>query len=245
MVLSRWSNFCVKISIVKFLKEWWAQWREYLAEFLATLIFIFVASLALLSNQIYGQIGAVGISLSIGLVYTSLVFASVQSAGGYLNPAVTLALWLCGRLSHAKTVSFIVVQILASFSAAFLLHLIFGQAALQFLLGAPTLGVGVDLISAVVVEAILTAGLVFVIFATAVDRNGPVSFAPLALGLYVVAATLVALPISGAAFNPARVIGPLVLAKSYDSLAVWLIGPLGGSLMSIVYETAFLRRGRK
>jgi glycerol uptake facilitator-like aquaporin len=241
----RWSNFDVQVAIIKFLKEWWGQWRAFLAEFLATLIFVFVASCAVLSNQIYGQIGIVGVALAIGFSYGALVFASSHLSGGFLNPALTLALWLAGRMSHAKTVTLIFVQVAASFAAIGLISLVFGSGASRLFYGAPTLGVGVDAANALGLEAILVAALVFVLFACAVDRGGPVSFSALALGLFVTGATLVALPISGAGLNPVRAIGPLVLSKSYGSLAVWLVGPLAGSLISILYEFAFLRRGKK
>ena len=123
--------------------------------------------------------------------------------------------------------------------------MIFGNSAARFLLGTPTIGVGVDIASAVALEAILTAALVFVVFATAVDRRGPVSFSALALGLYVTCATIAALAICGPALNPARAIVPAVLSKSYESLAVWLIGPVTGSLFGPLYEVVFLRKGKK
>ncbi len=91
----------------------------------------------------------------------------------------------------------------------------------------------------------MTAILVMIVFATVVDRTGPVSFAPLALGTYVAAVTILAFPITGAVFNPARAVGPAVLASSYDTLAVWIIGPVSGSLFAVVYELAFLRTGKR
>lgn len=235
----------MRFSGSQLLKGWIADWRAYLAEFLATLVFVFIACLVTLSSQFYGQINGIGVALAIGLSYTALVFASVHLGGGYINPAVTLALWLAGKMSHIKAVSLIVAQIIASFSAAGLIFLIFGQTAQRFFLGTPTVGVGIDIASALTLEAILTAALVFVVFATAVDRSGPVSFSVLALGLYVTGATIAALEISGAVLNPSRAIGPAILSKSYESLAVWLIGPITGSLMGPLYEFVFLRKGRK
>ncbi|OGE09147.1 hypothetical protein A3A60_01190 [Candidatus Curtissbacteria bacterium RIFCSPLOWO2_01_FULL_42_26] len=227
------------------LKEISSDWRAYLAEFLATLAFVFITCLAVLSNQFYGQIGDVGVALAIGFSYAALVFASAHIAGGYLNPAVTLALWLAGRMSHIKAVFLIIAQIAASFAAAALIYWIFGSNAQRFFLGMPSVGIGIEMAGAIAIEAILTAALVFVVFATAVDRRGPVSFSALALGLYVTCATIAALAISGAVLNPARAIGPAVLSQSYESLAVWLIGPVTGSLFGPLYEVVFLRKGKK
>ena len=170
-----------------------------------------------------------------------LIFLS----GGFLNPAITLALWLAGKLSYLKAASFIIVQTIASFVAAGLILAIFGDKAKEYFLGIPTLGLGIDLANGVIIEAVLTAFLIFIVFATVVDRRGPVSFAPLSLGFFLTAATILAMPLSGAIFNPARAIGPAVFSGFYEMLAVWLIGPLAGSLFGIVYEVTFLRRGKK
>ena len=220
-------------------------WRAYLAEFLGTFILVLVSSWVVLARFLYPDINNLEIALAIGFSYAALIFATIHLSGGFLNPALTLALWLSQKLSGTKTVFFIIFQILASFAAGGVLLLIFGANALQFGLGGPALGVNVSLQTAVLTEALMTAGLVFVTFATMVDRGGPVSFGPLVLGLILVGETIVALPISGAAFNPARAIGPAVLAKSVDSLAVWIIGPLLGSLFGIVYAFLFLKKGKK
>jgi len=231
--------------IISIIKGWVAEWRAYLAEFLGTFVFVLIASLAVVVESLYGGLGILGIALAIGFSYAALVFASVHLAGGFLNPALTLALWLSQKLSGTKTVFFIIFQVLASFAAGGVLLLIFGANALQFGLGGPALGVNVSLQTAVLTEALMTAGLVFVTFATMVDRGGPVSFGPLVLGLILVGETIAALPISGAAFNPARAIGPAVLAKSVDSLAVWIIGPLLGSLVGVVYSLLFLKKSKR
>ena len=220
-------------------------WRAYLAEFLGTFILVLVSSWVVLARFLYPDINNLEIALAIGFSYAALIFATIHLSGGFLNPALTLALWLSQKLSGTKTVFFIIFQILASFAAGGVLLLIFGANALQFGLGGPALGVNVSLQTAVLAEALMTAILVFVTFATMVDRGGPVSFGPLVLGLILVGETIVALPISGAAFNPARAIGPAVLAKSVDSLAVWIIGPLLGSLFGIVYAFLFLKKGKK
>ena len=220
-------------------------WRAYLAEFLGTFILVLVSSWVVLARFLYPDINNLEIALAIGFSYAALIFATIHLSGGFLNPALTLALWLSQKLSGTKTVFFIIFQVLASFAAGGVLLLIFGANALQFGLGGPVLGINVSLQVAVLTEALMTAGLVFVTFATMVDRGGPVSFGPLVLGLILVGETIAALPISGAAFNPARAIGPAVLAKSVDSLAVWIIGPLLGSLVGVVYSLLFLKKSKR
>ncbi len=212
---------------------------------MGTFVFVLIANGVIISNFLYGDIKTLGISLAVGFSYAALVFMTVHTSGGYLNPAVVVALWLVKKLDGVKAVFFILTQVLASFAAAAILLLIFGEGAKQVYLGGPILGINVDISIAVLVEAILSGGLIFAVLATMVDRRGPVSFGPLVLGFFVVAATIMAMPISGAALNPARAIGPLVLSKTTNSLAVFVIGPLSGSLFALVYEVVFLRKGKK
>lgn len=230
---------------VKFVVDWFLPWRAYLIEFLGTFIFLLLSGWVVLAKFLYAGTGELEIAITIGFAYAACVYATANLSGGFLNPAITLALWLAQKLSGTKTVFFIIAQILASFAASAALLLIFGTNGIKFGLGGPISGIGVSLQAAVLVEAILSAIIVFVTFATIVDKMGPVSFGPLVLGLILISATIVALPVSGAGFNPARVIGPAVLAQSFDNIAVWIIGPLLGSLFGIVYAFLFLKKGRK
>lgn len=220
-------------------------WRAYCAEFLGTFVFVFVASLSVLANNFYGEVGTLGIALATGLVIAAMVFATVHISGGHLNPAVTLALWLTQRISTVSAIFYILAQLLASFAAAFSLYLIFFDRAMKFSLGGPVLESGITLQTAVTLEAILTAILVFVVFATMVDKRGPVSFGPIVVGLVVIAASIAAGPMTGAALNPARALGPLVVSRHFDSLPVWIIGPFAGSLFGIVYDFVFLKKSKK
>lgn len=226
-------NFFSKINL---------NWRAYLAEFLGTFVFVFIASCAVITNGLYGEVGTLGISLATGLTLSAMIFATVHISGGHLNPAVTLALWLSQKLNTINGFFYILFQIMGSFAAAYGLLLIFGERAMKFNVGGPALGSGVDVQTAVILEAILTAVLVFAVFAIIVDKRGPGSFGPLVIGLIVVVASLAVGALTGAALNPARALGPLVFARQFDLLPVYLIGPFAGSLFGIVYEFVFLRK---
>lgn len=220
-------------------------WRAYVAEFLGTFVFVFVAAGAVLTNVLFGELGSLGVPIATGLSLGVMIFATVAISGGNLNPAVTFSLWLAQKISTVTAVFYVLMQLLASVAAAYSLQFIFGSRATEFFLGGPALSVDTTVPIALSLEAILTAVLVFVVFATAVDKRGPVSFAPLAIGLTVLVAGIFAGPITGAALNPARAIGPLVVSGHYDSLMVFVIGPLMGSLMGLFYEFVFLRQGKR
>lgn len=220
-------------------------WQAYLAEFIGTFVFVLISAGAVLTNIFVGDVGNIGIALATGLVLTAMIYSTVAISGGHLNPAVTLALWFGEKISLISAVLYISFQLLASISAAFLLLWLFGQEATQFALGGPILGFDVNVQSAIVVEAILTAVLVFGVFATMVDRRGPVSFGPLVIGLVVAASGIFAGPLTGAALNPARAVGPLLVSNSYSTFLVWIIGPITGSLVGFVYKFLFLTSSKK
>ena len=220
-------------------------WRAYLAEFLGTFVFVFIAAGAVLSNIIFGDVGVLAQATAGGLALAAMIWATAAISGGHINPAVTLAVWFVGRISTLNAFFYIFAQVLASFAAAGLLLFVFGPAAMQFGLAAPVLGANVSVQAAVVVEAVLTAALVFAVFATTIDSRGSVSFGPLVIGLVAMVGGIFAGPITGAALNPARVLGPAVIAGSYTNLPIWILGTFTGSLFGIVYNFVFLRKTSK
>ena len=230
---------------LKFIKDWFSDWRVYLAEFLGTFVVVLTICGVTLSNIFYGDVGILGIAFASGLVYAAMMFATVHLSGGHLNPAITLALWLTQKIKGATAFFYVFSQLLASFAAAGIIILIFGKNALEFSLGGPVVSSGVSLENALIVEATLTVILVFVYFATLVDRRGPVSFGPLVVGFVYLVSGIFAISLSGASLNPARALGPAVISRSFDTLMIWIVGPLAGSLFGIVYEFVFLRKGKK
>ncbi len=220
-------------------------WRAYLAEFLGTFVFVFVASGSVLANIFFGDVGVLAQALATGLVFGAMIFVTSAISGGHLNPAVTLSLWLARKISALNAFFYIAFQVLASFAAGGTLLYVFGDRAIRFSLGAPILGADVSAQAALILEAILTAALVFAVFATVVDRRGPVSFGPLVMGLVVLVSGIFAGPISGAALNPARAIGPAIISQNFTNLPIWILGPFAGSLFGLVYEFLFLRKTSK
>jgi len=219
-------------------------WRALVAEFLGTFVFVFVACGSVLTRNIYEDFGTVGVALATSVILTSLIFATVAISGAHLNPAVTLSAWLTQRINTVTAALYILVQILAGFAAAYLLLFLFGDKGMAFYLGGPVLSADTTVQSGLILEAILTAVLVFVFFATMVDKRGPVSFGPIAVGLVFLAAGIFAGPIEGAALNPVKV-APLIVSGHTESLLVWVVGPLTGALFGVVYEWLFLRQGKR
>lgn len=224
---------------------WFIPWRSYVAEFLGTFIFVLVANGAVLTDLLYTEIGPVGKAMAAGLAISAAIFATVHLSGAHLNPAVTLGMWITGRLMGFVTIFYIVAQLVAGLAAAAILLLVFGPGARELGLGIGPLGIGVTSQQALLIEAVLTAILILTVFATFVDRRGLTSFGPLAVGLVVAAAGILAGPLTGAILNPARVIGPAVISQTWENLPIWIVGPALGSFAGILYEWLFLRKGKR
>lgn len=226
------------------MKLTFSNWRALVAEFLGTFVFVFVACGSVLTRNIFDDFGVIGVALATSVILTALMFATVALSGGHLNPAITLAAWLTQKINTVTAVLYIVVQVIAGFAAAFLLLFIFGDHGTAFYLGGSVLSVDTTVQSGLVLEAVLTAVLVFAFFATMIDKRGPVSFGPIAVGLVFLAVGIFAGPIEGAALNPVKV-APLIVSGHTESILVWVVGPLTGSLFGVVYHLLFLGQGKR
>ena len=218
------------------------------AEFIATALFVFIgagsviAAMAASGNEM--TTGALlCIAFAHGLAIMLLVSATANISGGHINPAVTIAAALTGEIGISKGILFIIAQVVGAIFGAFLLNIIVPDTYAGNL-GAHGLGNLVDgTNSALLAEIILTFVLVFVIFATAIDKRGLSTYAPAAIGLVVLVDHLVGVQMTGASMNPARSIGPAVIAGVWDDHWLYWVGPItGGLLAAFVYKLTFNRR---
>ena len=223
-----------------------ATWRGAAAEFIATLLFVFIGAGAVVSSGIVlgGKMDAarlVAISAAHGLAIFIMVSASAAISGGFINPAVTFGAWVSRKIGGAKMAVFILAQLAGAVAGAFLLAAIIPDA-LEMGLGAhaisPTNVNGAA--GGFLVELVLTFTLMFVVLMTAVDKRGPAHLAPLAIGLTVFAIHLIAVPLTGASVNPARTFGPAWASGNWDHHWIYWVAPLlGAGLAALVYKSLF------
>ena len=221
--------------------------RRTLAEFVGTFALVFVGAGAIASAGLTGDVNAdlLAVAFAHGLVIAVMVSAVGHISGGHFNPAVTLGFFVTRRLATSLTVADLVAQFGAAVLAALLIKWIFpGNSAESVGYGAPALAPGLGTAEALVVEAVLTFFLIWVIFATAADIRGTFkTIAGLAIGLVITFDILIGGPLTGAMMNPARAFGPQVVDSSWDDWWVWYAGPiLGGAIAALVYELVYLRR---
>ena len=209
------------------------------AEFIGTFALIFIGVGAIAADQITGgKLGLTGIALAHGLAIGVMASAVGAISGGHFNPAVTIGLWSAKKIDTNNTVAYIVSQCLGAIAAAFLIKQVVPAETLAAVnMGTPALGNGISVQMGLITEVVLTFFLVFVIYGTAVDARAP-KVGGLFIGLTVALDILMGGPISGAAMNPARHLGPALLGGGLQNLWLYWVGPIaGGVLAAQVYKT--------
>ena len=216
--------------------------RRAAAEFVGTFALVFVGAGAVLVAAPAAGAGNLEVALAHGLVIAVMASAVGHISGGHFNPAVTLGFLVCGRLSPVVALAYWIAQFVSAIAAAGILKWIF-TGETQGTLGSPAIGPGIEPEAALILEAILTFFLVWVIFATAADPRGTFkSIAGLAIGFTITFDVLMAGPLTGAAMNPARAFGPELLSSTWDDFWIWYIGPFAGAVLgALSYEWLYLR----
>lgn len=202
------------------------------AELFGVYALVTVGCGAIVVDNLTGALGHVGVALSFGLVIVVMVAATGHLSGAHLNPAVTIAFAATRHFPWRETPLYLGAQLLGAVGGALTLRLLFGNVAN---LGA-TLPSGTATQS-LLLEVLLTAALMFVIVAVATDTRAVGELAALAIGFTVAANALWAGPISGASMNPARSLGPALIAGVWQDQWIYVVGPLVGALLgAVVYQ---------
>lgn len=227
---------------------------KYLAEALGTFMLCFIGAGAIVSDAFGSHIGLAGIAIAHGLALSIGVSATMNVSGGHLNPAVTILMLATKRISPSHAVAYIISQVVGATIAGIAVAIIYqgapgGEAALKATgLGTPAPGADVSAVMAMICEIFLTFLLVFAIFGTAVDSRAP-KIGGFGIGLTIAADIMMGGPISGAAMNPARVLGPAIANTIFgygynwaNHWAYW-VGPVAGALIAgFLYHTMILAR---
>lgn len=223
--------------------------KTFIAEVIGTAILVlFGCGAAVLMGA---QIGMTGISFAFGLAIVAAAYGLGPISGAHLNPAVSLGVFLAGRMSGAALGTYVVAQLIGAVIGAGVLYLIAsGQAGYDIAtggLGQNGYGAGYlgeySLTSALVFEAVMTFLFVTVILgATQPAAHG--AMAGLAIGLTLTAIHLVGINVTGVSVNPARSFGPAVFVggKAMADLWVFIAAPLaGGALAGVLHRMGVTR----
>ncbi|KAK7852741.1 aquaporin TIP1-2 [Quercus suber] len=219
--------------------------KAALAEFISVLIFVFAGEG---SGMAFNKLTDDGSTTPAGLVAAALAHAfalfvavaiGANISGGHVNPAVTFGAFLGGHITLIRGILYWIAQLLGSVVACLLLKFSTGGLTTS----AFSLSSDVTVWNAVVFEIVMTFGLVYTVYATAVDpKKGNIGIiAPIAIGFIVGANILVGGAFDGASMNPAVSFGPAVVSWSWDNHWVYWVGPLiGSAIAALIYEFIFI-----
>src|ERR1700751_2489334 len=221
---------------------------KLLAEFIGTFSFVFIgAGTAAVVGDGMGLPGIVAIALAHGLAITAFVAAYGSVSGGHMNPAVTVGVLAAGAIDVVTAVGYVLSQLVGGIAGALLLRSVLGGTATG--LGTPALAHDLALgggsltvtpVAGFMIEAVLAFFLVTVVLSTAVaGRAG--SLAPLAIGMTLTFNILMGGPLTGAAFNPARALGPMVATGNFNDAWLYLVAPIVGAIIAAVLHTGVAR----
>ena len=217
---------------------------EAIGTFLLVLIGTAVACAAVLQQKTAGPAyDSLSIALSFGLALVAIVAGLGQVSGAHVNPAVTLGLASAGKFPWRDVPGYLIAQVAGGILASLAVWGAYGGRARDVAhLGAPAPTPASSAAQGFLVEALIAFLLVFTVMAVATDPRVPQGVAPLAIGFALAAGVLLGGPVSGGAGNPARALGPMIVAGTFDSWAIYAIGPvLGGVAASLLY-THFVGR---
>jgi aquaporin Z len=243
--------------------------NRFLAEVFGTFVLVFgVGGAALFATLLGGQggpsgVGFLGVAFALGLSVMVAIYAVGGISGGHFNPAVTLGLALGRRFAWRDVLGYIVAQLIGGLIASSLLYVIAifrpalsdGTTFVQYLTsnGFASNGygehspLGFELPAAIIMEVIATAILVWVIMG-ATDKLNPAGFAPIAIGFTLVMLNIIAVPVSGGGFNPARSIATAIYGGPAALSQVWvfIVFPIvGGLIAGVTYGPLFGRSIKK
>ena len=211
-----------------------------LSEVLGTFALVFFSAGAVAVDAASdGAVAPIGMGLAAGLIVVAMIFALGHVSGAHINPVVTLAFRLSGRIGSLRALAYVAAQLTGSVIAGLAIVAIVGDAGAAGAT-APRIG-GVD--AALLAEIILTFFLVLTIMGVATDERAQGAFAAIAVGSYVGLAILAWGPVGNASMNPARSLGPAIFGTEWSAHWIYWVGPIAGSALA-VFLYAFLRERR-
>jgi MIP family channel proteins len=215
-----------------------------IAELVGTFILVFggtaVAVGAILSRPTAGAAyDSLAVALAFGLALAVVVAAVGHVSGAHVNPAVTLGMAAMGKFPWQYVPHYVGAQLVGAVLAAVATWITFGGAGArsEAKLAATYPAQGVGDLQAFVVEILITFILVFVVMAVATDERAPAAIAPIAVGFALAVGVFIAGPVSGGSVNPARSLGPMIVAGDLSSVWLYVLGPIiGGVLGALLYD---------
>lgn len=189
-------------------------------------------------------IGFAGVALAFGLAQLTMCYAIGHISGAHINPAVTVGLATAKRFPWSEVIPYIIAQVIGGIIAAAILYVIAsGIPTFSLAGGLASDGYGAHspggyaLPACLICEIVMTFMFVIIVLG-ATDRLAASGFAGLAIGLGLTLIHLISIPVTNTSVNPARSLGPAVIARGWAIHQVWLfwVAPIAGAIIAgLVY----------
>ncbi|HUM50389.1 MAG TPA: aquaporin Z [Chitinophagales bacterium] len=219
---------------------------KYIAELLGTMVLVLMGcgSAVIAGADGTTGVGLLGISFAFGLSVVAMAYAIGPISGCHINPAISVAMTVAGKLSSKDLVGYVISQIVGAILGAGILYVIAsnhpGFEMKPWALGSNGFGTGYlgeySLVAAFLAETVFTFIFLLVIFGSTSGQNTNGGFAGLAIGLTLVLIHIVGIKVTGVSVNPARSIGPAIFAGGEALAQVWLfiIAPIVGAVLAAI-----------
>jgi aquaporin Z len=210
--------------------------KKYVAELIGTMVLVLMGCGAAVfagAGQPFDPIGTLGVAFAFGLSVVAMAYAIGSISGCHINPAITLGVFLSGRMSGKDAGMYMLFQVIgAIIGSSILWFLAKDSGSTTTLTGANSFAEG-QMGVAFVAETVFTFIFVLVVLGVTA-KNGLNKFAGLAIGLALVLVHIVCIPITGTSVNPARSIGPALFEGGAALIQLWLfiVAPLLGAIIA-------------
>ena len=214
--------------------------KKYLAEMIGTMVLVLMGcGSAVFAGSVAGTVGAgvgtLGVALAFGLAVIAMAYTIGGISGCHINPAITLGVFLSGRMKGKDAAMYMLFQIIGAIIGSAILYALVstGSHAGPTATGSNSFDAG-EGAQAFIAEAVFTFIFVLVVLGATDSRKGAGNFAGLAIGLTLVLIHIVCIPITGTSVNPARSIGPALFDGGVALKQLWLfiVAPFVGSALS-------------
>jgi len=197
--------------------------NKYITELIGTFFLVFTVGCTVVGNA-----GGTMAPLAIGTALMVMVFAGGHISGGHYNPAVTLGVWLRGKIERKDVVGYMIAQVVGAVLAAL---------AVKYLkAGVEVVPMNLPILPALLAEFLFTFALVFVMLNTATAKGtAGNSFYGLAIGFTVMTGAYAVGGISGGVFNPGVAVGISIMGLSaWSSIWIYLVANFAGGAAAAV-----------
>ena len=223
--------------------------KKYFAEMIGTAVLVILGcgTAMLVGCDAAAGGGYILTALAFGLTIVAMAYSIGNISGCHINPAVSLGVLLSGGMTGGEFVGYVISQCIGALAGSGILALIFSTGSVKDMTGGfgsnGLAGVGGSAVSGLIVEIVLTFIFVIAILGVTSKKAKHGSFGGLVIGLTLVVVHILGIGLTGTSVNPARSIGPAVVAAiagntaPLASLWVFIVGPLvGAALAACVYK---------